>query len=76
MSAPKVVHWIGGVSHSRGVCLSGYPCCCSGRRCVAIAKDCTRCTRDPEEVTCRACLHMMAKDPSTGVEFHRGEARR
>ena len=76
MSNP-VIHWTGGVNHLGGVALSGYPCCCSGRRCIDIAKDPSRCSKEPGKVTCRLCLRLMAADASIVLPGrYRSTARR
>lgn len=68
-----VIHWSGGIRHSRGVRLPGWPCCVAGDRAVAIQRE-GNMTREPDRVTCRACLRMMAKDERPSVR-ETGERR-
>lgn len=56
------IHWIGGVSTARTRYLAGWPCCCSGARCEALAANNDVITRIPDNVTCAACLKIMARD--------------
>jgi hypothetical protein len=57
-----LVHWIGGIRTRRTKLLAGWPACCSGDRCRAIAADLAACTRDPTLVTCKACLGWLARE--------------
>jgi len=55
------MHWEGGIRYARGTRLPGWPCCCSGDRAERIAADKQQTAR-AEDVTCRACLRLMAQD--------------
>jgi hypothetical protein len=68
-----VIHWSGGIRHSRGERLPGWPCCVAGDRAFAIQRE-GNMTREPDRVTCRACLRMMAKDETPSVR-ETGERR-
>lgn len=57
----RVVHWFGGVIHARGELLRGWPCCCSGEKCMRIAATGLGSTM-PCDVTCKSCLRVMRKD--------------
>lgn len=59
----KVIHYSGAVRTPRTNILAGWAACCSGVKAEQIrAKG--NSTRNPSEVTCRACLRVMAKDES------------
>ena len=57
----SALHWEGGIRYPRGTRLPGWPCCCSGERAERIA-EARQQTAQPRDVTCRACLRLMAQD--------------
>jgi len=62
MKEPKI-HYSGGVRTPRMKILPGWAVCCSGIKAENI-KDKGYSTDDTADVTCRACLRIMAKDES------------
>ena len=56
---PKI-HYAGAVTAGRTHVLPGWAACCSGHRAEKIRAE-RQNTRDPEKVTCAACLKMMVR---------------
>jgi len=57
------IHWAGGVSLQGGVCLPGWPACCSGDRAYRIkaAGNWVTAPALAKVVSCKRCLALMAK---------------
>jgi len=64
------IHYAGAVRTPRMRILAGWAACCSGDRAIAIQKAGAH-TRAVSVVSCKACLRVMAKDPS--IEIPEGD---
>lgn len=58
-----VIHYSGAVRTPRTRILAGWAACCSGIKAERIRANGNN-TDNPANVTCRACLRVMAKDES------------
>ncbi len=56
----KALHYSGEIKHANGHVLPGWAACCSGDRADKIRADGSH-TRHRGQVTCKACLKMIAK---------------
>jgi len=63
------IHWSGGVKHAMGTRLQGWPCCCSGDRCIKISEQPSIMTTDVNKVSCKTCIRIMRKDPILALNF-------
>jgi hypothetical protein len=68
----KKIHYAGRIKTPRILILPGLTACCSGRKAQEILADGTH-TYVVEEVTCAACLRMMAKDALLSADAKRKE---
>lgn len=59
----RKIHYAGSVRTPKMRILAGWAACCSGDRADGIRAEGAH-TRAVSAVTCKACLRMMAKDPS------------
>jgi hypothetical protein len=57
------IHYSGAVRTPRTTILAGWAACCSGIKAERIRANGNN-TNNPVDVTCRACLKVMAKDES------------
>jgi len=65
-------HWMGGVRTKWRVCLSGWPCCCSGDKADEIRKNPDRITWVRSKVTCKACLALLRREIKIDFEKRSG----
>lgn len=56
----SVIHYAGRIDHAGGYVLPGWAACCSGDKAIKIRAE-RRNTYDKDLVSCKQCLHMMAK---------------